>query len=361
MSSNQVKAGFLGAGGIARAHAFAISALKFYYEDAPGIRLVTVTSKSQASMGSFAAKYGFEKALAEDDFFSSSDIDTVFILGPNNVHHRHLKAALSMPSVKCIYIEKPVCSSGKEEEEIAGIASQCRHIKFQTGFQYLFSPAVRESLRLWQSGIFGRPLHFEFRYYHGDYLLKSYRDKRLSRLTPAPDGGAMADLGSHAISMLAAFLGEELEVVSAIQSGSFPDVNPSSDLFSQSQIRDRKSGAAGSLSASRIASGTGDLLAFEIYAENGAIRYSSHTADFFEYCVGDSGTWTRKITGSSYLPVSGFPSVHVPPGWLRPMIHAHYVFLKGSSDEPFIPDLNHGLCVQRIIRETAAAMLKNNR
>ena len=46
----------------------------------------------------------------------------------------------------------------------------------------------------------GNPLHFEVKYYHSDYLKQDYRDKRASRLTPAPDGGAMADLGSHAVS-----------------------------------------------------------------------------------------------------------------------------------------------------------------
>jgi hypothetical protein len=35
------------------------------------------------------------------------------------------------------------------------------------------------------------------------------------------------------------------------------------------------------------------------------------------------------------------------------MIHAHYVFLKGSASEPVIPDIAHGLQVQRIVRETA--------
>lgn len=50
-------------------------------------------------------------------------------------------------------------------------------------------------------------------------LKKDYRDKRASRLTPAPDGGAMADLGSHAISMLVAFLGNNLRITGAMQAG----------------------------------------------------------------------------------------------------------------------------------------------
>jgi hypothetical protein len=35
------------------------------------------------------------------------------------------------------------------------------------------------------------------------------------------------------------------------------------------------------------------------------------------------------------------------------MIHAHYVFLTDDSSESVIPDIEHGLQVQRLVRETA--------
>jgi hypothetical protein len=154
--------------------------------------------------------------------------------------------------------------------------------------------------------------------------------------------------------MLLAFLGNNIQLSGAVKSGSFSDVDPASDLFSQVLLTDLNTGASGSLAASRIASGTGDLLAFEIYAEKGALRYSSHTADFFEYFTEDSGNWVKVTSGSTYAPVTSFPSGHVPPGWLRSMIHAHYVFLTGRvSDEPFVPGISHALDVQRLIRTTA--------
>jgi len=42
------------------------------------------------------------------------------------------------------------------------------------------------------------------------------------------------------------------------------------------------------------------------------------------------------------------------------MIHAHYIFLNGNDPKSFIPDLKHGLAVQRLVRETADH-LKNYR
>jgi hypothetical protein len=35
------------------------------------------------------------------------------------------------------------------------------------------------------------------------------------------------------------------------------------------------------------------------------------------------------------------------------MIHAHYVFLTGNDKNEYVPDIEHGLAVQRLVTETA--------
>ncbi len=353
MKSGIINAGFIGAGGIARSHAYSLAALKYYYDDAPLVNLSAVCSANKNSRDSFAQRYGFASSCTPAEFFANDSVDTVFILGPNSIHYENLRDALAMKSARRIYLEKPVCSSLEQEKEILQLSKNYPGVKIQVGFQYLFSPAVREALRTWHSGALGEPVHFDIRYYHSDYLRQEYRLKRRNRLTPAPDGGAMADLGSHAISLLIAFLGSDLKIVSAIQAGSFDDVPAGSDLFSLISISDSKSGAAGTIGASRISSGTGDELSIELYATEGAIRYSSVRPEYFEQYSEKTGSWSRTATGSNYRPVTSFPSGHVPPGWLRAMVHAHYLFLGGTSDEVIIPGINHGLEVQRLVRETA--------
>lgn len=352
MDSEKIVIGFLGAGGIARAHAFALNSLRYFYPEVPEIVFEAVCSARTESRDAFAAKFGFSKSLSLDEFKANPDINTVLILGPNMVHFEHFKIALEMPSVRRIYLEKPVCSSREEELEMAKLANGTDK-QIQVGFQYLQTASVREALAFWHSGKLGTPIHFDLKYYHGDYLQKSYRDKRVTRLTPAPDGGAMADLGSHGISLLMAFMGENLQITSAFQAGRFADVPVDSDLFSSLSLVQPESFAAGTMSASRISSGTGDLVSLEIYAEKGMLRYSSHSVDYYEYYLEETGQWTRQVVGSNYLPVTSFPSGHVPPGWLRSMIHAHYVFLGGNDPKAFVPELKHGLAVQRIVRETA--------
>jgi predicted dehydrogenase len=357
----KIHIGFMGAGGIARAHAYALQSLKFYYDDVPQLVFESVTSARKESREKFAANYGFARAQAVENFVGNSDIEAVFILGPNNVHFEHLKLALQMKNVKLIYLEKPVCASLEEEEELKKIASSLPEgVKIQVGFQYLQTSAVREALNLWHSGELGKPIHFDLKYYHGDYLQKSYRGKRVTRLTPAPDGGAMADLGSHGISLLMAFLGEELQITSALQSGSFEDVPSGSDLFSSISMFDPVTGAVGNLAASRVSSGTGDLVHLELYAESGALRYSSRHSEYFEFYREGTHQWIKQMVGSNYAPFTSFPSGHVPPGWLRSMVHAHYLFLAGNNSGDFNPDLKHGVAVQRVVRETAEH-LKNFR
>ncbi len=346
--------GFIGAGGIARAHAYSLNALRFYYDDSPEIILHSVTSAREESRQRFAEKYGFHMAEDLKAFFANDALDAVFILGPNDVHYEHLLIALQMPNVKYIYLEKPVCASKSEERQMKSIHENLKKdIRIQVGFQYVLAASVRQALTLWHSDALGKPLHFDIKYYHADYLQKSYRDKRRTRLTPAPGGGAMADLGSHAVSLAMAFFGENLRIINALQAGHFKDVPPDSDLFSSIALIDEKTKAVGNLSASRISPGTGDTLSFELFAENGALRFSLAQLEYFDYFLEKDGKWIRQPVCSDFRPHSGFPSVHVPPGWLRSMIHAHYVFLTGHDKQAFIPDLKHGLAVQRIVRETA--------
>jgi predicted dehydrogenase len=352
MSAEKITIGFLGAGSIAISHAYALTALKYYYTKVPDIDLYSVCSARKESSESFAAKYGFRKSLQLEQFISDSAINTVFILGPNQVHFELFKLALKMRSVERIYLEKPVCSCREEEIEMAYLASKS-DIKVQIGFQFLQTASVREALIFWKTGKLGQAIHFDIKYFHGDYLQFPYREKRTSRLTSAPNGGAMADLGSHALSLLIAFLGNQFKITSAIQAGKFPDVRVDSDLFSSINLVNTENFAAGTVAASRISSGSGDLISIDIYAEKGMLRYSSIDGDSFSYFLEETNQWTKQVVGSNYDSLSKFPSGHVSPGWLRAMIHAHYLFFDGIDTKTFIPDLQHGLDVQRLVRETS--------
>jgi predicted dehydrogenase len=344
---------FIGAGAVAAYHAYALTVLPFYYADAPRAELVAVTSATESTRQAFAARYGFRDALAIDDLAKRSDIDSVYIVSPNAAHYEHMQLVGAMPHVRRVLIEKPLCVS---EEEARGIeAGDWGATRAQLGFQYLQSSVVREAHRRWRGGELGTPVHFQARYLHSGYLDPAYRARRASRLKAAPEGGAMVDLGSHAFSLAAAFLGNGLEVVDAMGSGAFPDVE--SDLCTIALCRDRASGAAGTVTASRVSAGAGELLELELRGTRGGFRFSTEDAETLEVFSTDAGESRLLRTASHYAHHNEFPKRPTLGGWLRSMVHASYLFLTDAGEPPSA-DLRHGLTVQRLLHETARRIVR---
>jgi predicted dehydrogenase len=189
MDHKHAKIGFIGAGGIARSHAYSLNSLRYFYNNVPEVELAAVCSARESSREAFASKFGFAGACGIDEFIANDKIDTVFILGPNNVHLEHLRAAAGMHGIKRIYLEKPVCSGPEEEKEIEKLVAANPGIRIQVGFQYLFSASVREALALWKSGIFGTPVHFGLKYITAITLKKSTGKRGQTGLPLLPTEG----------------------------------------------------------------------------------------------------------------------------------------------------------------------------
>lgn len=343
---------FVGAGGVAHYHAYALAALPYYYRDCPAINQVAVTSASANSRAAFAEKYGFQFHLSPEELWERPDIDTIYILGPNTTHYAHLVKAFSMRSVRRIYIEKPLCVTEAEERAITELSASIKDCTIQLGFQFLQMSSVRRALQIWKEANLGLPIHFHARYLHSGYLDKDYRDRRRERMKPTPEGGALADLGSHALSLLTTFLGDNLEVVDAVQAARLPDTPPDCDMCTVILLRDAASGAVGSATASRISAGAGEVLECEIRCANGGFRLTTEGPESLDVFSASSDQSTVVHCGSNFEPHSQFPGRSYPAGWLRSFVHANYLFLN-DLDRSSAPDLRHGLIVQRLIRQTS--------
>jgi predicted dehydrogenase len=343
---------FVGAGGVAHCHAYALAALPYYYSGCPTINQVAVTSASADSRKAFADKYGFQFSFSPEELWERSDVDTIYLLGPNATHYSHLVKALAMRSVRRIYIEKPLCVTEAEERAITDLLPSIGDVTIQLGFQFLQMSSVRHALQVWNEASFGLPVHFHARYLHSGYLDKDYRNRRRERMKPTPEGGALADLGSHVLSMLSAFLGDDLEVVEAVQGGRLPDTPTDSDMCTMILLRDAASGAVGTATASRISAGAGEILECEIRCVNGGFRLSTEAPDTVEIFSASSDQSTIVNCGSNFEPHSQFPGRAYPAGWLRSFVHANYLFLN-DVDRSSVPDVRHGLVVQRLIRQAS--------
>lgn len=351
-----IKVGFLGAGGIAPAHAYALDTLKYYYSDVPTIEKLMVASPTPANRERFAQRFGFRETISPNEIWARTDIDTLYILGPNHIHTPQLLTALEVPSIKRIYLEKPIGASQQDLQALETIDPSQHGKTIITGFQYLQKSALRAALAHWQQGEFGDPIHFRVEYMHSSYLNPAYRQKHPARMAPIPANGAVVDLGSHALSLLIAFLGENLAVKAAAASGQFDDVPLQTDLCATVMLEETKSGAIGTLLASRVSQGTGDHMLLEIRATRGALIFNSAQPDVYETYTPKYG-WQRHTVMSDYLPASTFPSDYMPSGWLRALVHNHYLFLGGAPGNSFIPGLEHGIQVQRLIHSIVDHLL----
>jgi predicted dehydrogenase len=348
--------GFLGTGSIAQAHTYALDAVQHYYEGMPKIERVVAASPTPEHREAFAKRYGFAETCAPEAVWERDDLDAVYILGANPAHTPQLLNAIANPSIKRIYLEKPVASSRKELAQLEKI-NQTNHDKFiMIGFQFLQKSPIRQALAHWRTGKFGSPVHFRTEYLHSSYLDQAYRDKRPGRMQPIPVNGATADLGSHVLSMLTAFLGEKLTVrdaffTNANQAG-VPEKN---DLCTIAMLEEAQSGAIGTMTASRISAGTGDQLKLELFGTRGSILFETAQPDIYKSYLPEEG-WQRHDVYSNYQPSSKFYSGYSPSGWLRALIHNHYLFLGGEPDISFIPGLGHGIQVQRLVQQIADSL-----
>ena len=350
--SDQLNIGFLGAGSIAKSHVFSLDALKYYYQDSPQIQKQVVATPSLKSRTTFAEKFHFQEAIAPEEIFCRDDLDTLFILGPNEIHTPQLLRAAENLNLQRIYVEKPIGTTIDDIEALENLSSTPHNKFIVLGFQYLQKSAIRKALELFHTGDFGDPIHFRVEYLHSSYLDPQYRKAHPDRLKSIPHNGALADLGSHALSLLIAFLGHKLKIHNALMSGHFEDVPSNSDLCTTVLLEDTRTGAAGTLTASRVSAGTGDHLYLEIRAKSGALIFNSSQPDTLNYYRSGNG-WQQLNVMSDYQPHSKFPTDYVPSGWLRALIHNHYLFLGGNPNGSFIPDLNHGIEVQKLIQKIA--------
>ena len=355
--NNSVRIGFLGAGGFAQSHAFALDTLKYYYADIPQVEKILVASPTPSHREEFANRFGFQEAVPPEAVWNREDINTLFILGPNHTHTPQLLKAAALPHLKRIYVEKPI---GISQQDITNLEKleKTEHGKvIFMGFQYPQKSALRKALAHWRGGEFGEPIYFRCEYLHSSYLDPEYRQKNQARLQPIPINGAAADLGSHALSLMIAFLGEGLMVKAAAASGRFADAPADSDLCTTAMIEEIDSGAIGTMVASRISQGTGDHLSLEIRGTTGALLFDTATPDCYESFLPEIG-WQRHEVMSNYLPTSKFPADYAPTGWLRALVHNHYLFFGGKSNTDFVPDLHHGIQVQRLLQQIADHILE---
>ena len=359
--------GILGYGFIGKVHAYAYRCLPFVCDPVPlEARITHVCTARAETARKAAAALGASRAVTDYRRVTENPaVDIVHVCTPN---HRHKDALLSaMAHGKHIYCDKPLVATEAEADAIeAALAGYTGTA--QMTFNNRFLPSTIEAARLADAGLLGRVLTFRAAYLHGGNV-DPRRPMKWS-LSGAAGGGVIADLASHPLDLMHRLLGpyERVLAETAIAHAERPDpADPSRTVAVDAEdavqmLVRMRSGAMGTIEATKIATGTEDELRFEVYGTGGAMRFDLMQPHYLD--VYDAGApagrrgWTRLATGHRYGPPdTQFPSPKAAIGWVRGHVACLVNFLTAvAEDRPAEPDLAHGVTVQRLlarVRESA--------
>ncbi len=356
--------GILGFGMIGKVHAYGYRNLPLFYDPVPLETRIThvVTSRPETAQ---KARRLLDAEAAGTDFREVTEnpaIRIVHICTPNDRHREALLSALRHQ--KHVYCDKPLVATMDEAEEVRQALAGYRGTAQMT-FQNRFFPATLRAKQLIDAGLLGQPLEFRACYLHAG---SADPDAPLKwKLTAAAGGGVIADLASHVLDLLAHFLGPFAAVMAQTKIA-YPQ-RPSAAGSSESAAVDAedcvlalarmRSGAVGTIEATKLATGTEDELRLEIHGSAGAMRFNSMDLHHLEIYgsgavdrpLGGLRGWTRIDCGQRYpSPASGFPSPKASIGWLCSHVACLANFLQAVADgRPAEPGLEQGIYVQHLM------------
>ncbi len=360
---NKLGIGLVGYGMIGRVHALAFHDLPIYYPGAlpPIERVVVCTSRPETARQAAAEADFRDSCTAVDAMVARDDVTVVDCCVPNSLHRQVVLAAIA--AGKDVIVEKPLAMDMEEAAEIAAAARQVG-VKIGLIFNYRFVPALMRAKQLVEAGFLGQVYHFRAEYLHTGYQ-NPERPMGWKLRRAQAGGGALVDLGSHVVDMVRYLLGEFDQVLATTRTyvaerpaapGSAARERVDVDDAAWVQAR-LASGAEGSLTMSRFATGSLDDLRLEVYGERGALRFSLMDANWLSVYdqaapdepIGGSRGWTRVET------VQRYPGAVAPPprsmvGWQRTHAQNLFVCLKAfvENQDP-VPGLADGLRVQQIL------------
>ena len=363
----RLRIGLIGTGFMGKAHVFGFAVAQRVFDLPFELELHTVADRDEALAAAAARALGFARSSSDwRSLVADPEIDLIDITAPNAFHREMALAAIA--AGKHVYCEKPLAPTAAEAHEMADAAAAAR-IKTQVGFNYLCNPMLGLAREMIRAGEIG-----EVRSYRGihaeDYMADAATPFGF-RHEPA-GGGALADIGSHALATAEFLLGPIETVmgdcVTAIASR--PDgqgghravtVDDSSRTFLRFA-----NGASGSIEASWIATGRKMQHDFEVYGTKGALLFTQERLnELHVYSTGDAAGrrgFRRIEAGPEHEPYGLFcvaPGHQLGFNDLKAIEVARFMeAIAGLRPEPF--DFRAGERIQMLV-ETFQASAREGR
>ena len=355
-TKTKCKVGLIGTGFMGRAHAFGFTNACRVFDLPIEAELHSVADINAANAEALARAFGFAKHTADwTDIIADADVDIVSITAPNALHKEMALAAIA--AGKHVYCEKPLAPLATDAEEMADAAEAAR-IKTQVGFNYLCNPMLKLARDMITDGALG-----EIRGYrglHAEDFMASPEGTATFRIDPK-GGGALADLGSHALATAEFLLGSISDVMGdlATHHSTRTDAKGNvhkiqTDDIGRAFLR-FENGASGSIEGNWIATGRKMQHDFEVYGAKGALSFSQERFNelhFFTFDDPSGRQGFRKIEAApEHAPYGLFcpaPGHQLGFNDLKAIEVAGYVSaLNGDAPEPF--NFRAGLRIQTLV------------
>lgn len=354
--------GLVGAGFMGRTHAWAWRSLPFFYDpldfrcELHGV-CTSRPETAQRARETFGCTrtYDTVEAMAADP-----DIDVLDIASPNSAHLRAILAANA--AGKPVYCDKPLTGNLAEAEEIQRRIPDLSRAG-QMVFHNRFFPATMRAAALAREGALGTVISFRAVYLHSGNVDPNkaigWKDQK------EYGAGVLWDLGSHILDLLLWIADDRPADLIARQRILYPErpskedpertITQTGDDQTVILLRTR-SGAIGTVEASKIATGAQDDLRLEIHGTRGALRFSLMDPNYLDYFdaadpeapLGGTSGFRRIHCVQRFDKPVVFPSPKASIGWLRGHLHCLYSFIRAWHDGvPFEPSLARGVEVER--------------
>jgi predicted dehydrogenase len=361
-SKPELRIGLIGSGFMGKAHVFGFAAAEKVFDLPCRLVLHTLADVSDAAATRAAVSFGFAHSSSDwRTLVDHPDIDVIDITAPNALHREMALAAIA--AGKHVYCEKPLACSATDAREMAE-AAEAAGVKTQVGFNYLCNPMITLARDMIAAGELG-----EIRGYRGIHCEDYMADAAgvfTFRHEPA-GGGALADIGSHALATaehllgpVSAVMGDCVTMIGARPDGKGGTRTIEVDDIGRAFLR-FANGASGSIEGNWIATGRKMQHDFEVYGAKGALFYSHERFNELHYystadAPGRQGF--RRIEASPAHPPYG--NFCVAPGHqlgfndLKAIEVAGYVnAIMGRQEEPF--NFRRGLRIQHLVETIQAS------
>ncbi len=273
----QVGIGLVGSGFMGRAHALAFRNVGGVFPLARQPRLELLADHPEERAVAAAASLGFRRATGDwAALVRDPAVDVVAIATPNRLHAPIALAAIE--AGKHVYCEKPLATTLHDAIAMTRAATAAG-IVTTVGFNYLKNPMIATAREIVQSGEIGGITGF--RGIHAEDFMADPEAPFSWRCEPEEAGGALADIGSHILSMARFLLGEvdsvcgRLDTIHAerpVAGGGTRAV--SVDDQASMLVRFAGHPFTASLSAGWLSRGRDMQLAFELTGTRGALCFT---------------------------------------------------------------------------------------